>query len=173
MKQHIKSSRQPRRTLNPEQLRDLKSKSKCRKCTKYGHWEVDHNADGSLKPGVLSTHEPVSSSKPTSSSKPASSSRSVSFNMVNLIGSTCDISEVAGPLLDDGAPYSGMGSNEFKILQPIIFPKWTGKLDPLPSSIADRPFWQYGIGEHSSDVRRIIGSVMVSATSDQGNPVSI
>ena len=40
--------------LTPEQLADLKSKSVCHLCNQKGHWKSDHNADGSLKPGVKS-----------------------------------------------------------------------------------------------------------------------
>jgi len=168
VKEHMKNTKPPRRTLTADQLANLKSKSKCRRCMKYGHWADDHNEDGSLKPGVTSTHEP-----PNSSSKPSTGSRAVTFNMVNLIGSNCDITEVAGPLLDDGAPYCGMGENEFKILQPLILPNWTGSFEDLPESIANRPFWQYGVGEHSSDIRRIIGSILVSANTDSGNTIWI
>lgn len=48
---HVKK---PKRTLNPEQLADLKMRCTCRSCGKKGHWAADNNADGSLKPGVRS-----------------------------------------------------------------------------------------------------------------------
>lgn len=48
-----------KRTLTPEQLADLKSKSQCRKCKKFGHWKGDHLSDGTLKPGVKSTDSPI------------------------------------------------------------------------------------------------------------------
>lgn len=37
-----------RRTLSPEQLADLKSRSRCRRCKMIGHWDCDHNPDGRL-----------------------------------------------------------------------------------------------------------------------------
>lgn len=39
----------PKGHLNSDQLRDLKSKSKCCKCAKYGHWARGHLPDGSLR----------------------------------------------------------------------------------------------------------------------------
>ena len=78
-----------------------------------------------------------------------------------------------GPLLDDGAPYSGMGMREFRAIQPMVLPNWSGKLHKLPDTIADRPFWKYGSGAHSSEVRRILGSVYLNATTDEGVSVRI
>ena len=78
-----------------------------------------------------------------------------------------------GPLVDDGAPYSGMGLQEFRELQKVIMPTFNGVFDPLPPSVADRPFWKYGNGEQSSGRRKIIGSVMLTILSDQGTPVNI
>ena len=68
-----------------------------------------------------------------------------------------------GPLLDDGAPYSGLGLVELKILSPYLHTNWSGKLDPLPRAIADRTHWKYGSGSHSSDSRRMLGSIIISA----------
>lgn len=34
-----------------------------------------------------------------------------------------------------------------------------------------RPLWQYGSGKHKSEVRRIIGSLFLTAMSDSGNPI--
>lgn len=78
-----------------------------------------------------------------------------------------------GPVLDDGAPYSGIGMDEFKIVKPIMLPEWDGKLEELPDCIKDRPRWQYGMGSHSSKTRRILGSVMFARLTDEGNEVRI
>jgi len=65
-----------RSTLTPEQLLDLKSRSTCRKCQNVGHWAVDHNPDGTLKPNVKS-ESPDLASHPTEK-------KTVKFNMVNV-----------------------------------------------------------------------------------------
>ena len=78
-----------------------------------------------------------------------------------------------GPMVDDGAPYSGMGLKEFRVLAEYIMPTWDGKLQPIPEPIADRPFWQYGKGQHASARRPILGSVMLSITSEEGTVINI
>lgn len=78
-----------------------------------------------------------------------------------------------GPLVDDAAPYSGVGLREFYDLQEGVMPKWNGNLEPLPNSVKGRPYWQYGRGEHSSKPRRILGSVFLITIFDQGTPVGI
>lgn len=78
-----------------------------------------------------------------------------------------------GLLGDDGAPYSGMGIVELESLLQKILPAWNGDLDPLPKSIADRPYWQYGNGNHASQRRKILGSFVLTILSDNGNPVQI
>ena len=93
--------------------------------------------------------------------------------MVKLSTAENYLSNLIGPLLDDGAPYSGMGFDDFKTIQPYVLPSWSGKLDPIPPKIASRPFWQYGTGAHSSETRSIIGSVLLSVCSDQGAEVQI
>lgn len=60
VEKHMKKARFQRRTLKPEKLADPYSKSKCTKFGVWGHWADDHNRDGSLKPGVKSTHNPAS-----------------------------------------------------------------------------------------------------------------
>ena len=48
-----------RKRLSPQQLADLKSRSECHVCHKFGHWSTGHKQDGSLKPGVRSTEQPA------------------------------------------------------------------------------------------------------------------
>lgn len=85
----------------------------------------------------------------------------------------CEATKVLGPVVDDGAPYSGMGLDEFRQLQSTIMPTWDDVLDPLPAVVADRPFWQYGKGKHASKPRKILESLFLTILSDQGTPVSI
>ena len=43
----------------------------------------------------------------------------------------------------------------------------------LPIDIAHRPYWQHGIGEHSSQSNKIIGSVLIDLEADQENTIRI
>jgi len=167
----------PRR-LTPAQLQEKKNKSMCHRegCGKYGHWLNDHKPDGSLKPGVKSYDCPQGVSTPNESGSQRQSTnlaKKVSFNMVHLSNDSNLIGSPIGPLLDDGAPYSGIGEEEFNMIQKYVCPEWTGGYGMLPDIVKNRPYWQYGIGSHASKSRRIIGSVVITARSDQGGDVSI
>lgn len=156
----------PRRT--PEQLARLKARTKCHKCRKWGHWRYDHKEDGSLKPGVKAFDAPPQQEN--------SEENVLRFNMATLAAknkNTISVSNQTGPLLDDGAPYSGIGSTELKLIAELVCPEWNGNLDPIPDSVADRPYWQYGSGEHRSAAKRILGSVLMEARTDQGTNVQI
>ena len=78
-----------------------------------------------------------------------------------------------GPLLDDVAPYSGLGMHELKILSPYLRANWSGKLYPLPSAIGNCAHWQYGTGTHSSDSRKMLGSVMIRAKLNNRTEIKI
>ena len=93
--------------------------------------------------------------------------------MVRRFGGSETISESIGPLVDDGAPYSGLGVEAFHRIQPLVFPDWNGRFDALPHSVASRPYWQYGTREHSSETRAIISSVTLTARSHDGNSIEI
>ena len=78
-----------------------------------------------------------------------------------------------GPLLDDGAPYSAIGQIQLHLLADQIGISPNLKLGAIPQSLKGHTHWQYGTGEHASPPRRILGSIVLTATSDKGNPVSI
>lgn len=59
------------------------------------------------------------------------------------------------------------------MLQPFLLPEWSGKLDPLPDAVSDRPIWQYGVGTHRSSAQRILGAVLINARCDGGTAVKI
>ena len=154
--------------LTPEQLAKKKLNSRCRKCQKWGHWDSDHLENGKLKPNT-----PSRETKEDNAGKGA-----VTFNMVNVSkcpsgSSGTNFSLETGPLLDDGAPYSGIGEQEFHILRSKLQTNFNGTFDELPIEIAHRPYWQYGNGNHASKSKRIIGSILIDVTSDQGNIVRI
>lgn len=43
----------------------------------------------------------------------------------------------------------------------------------IPSAISSRPFWPYGRGNHSSEVRAIIGAIVLKAQKPEDVPVDI
>eukprot|EP00171_Calliarthron_tuberculosum_P001315 IDg1315t1 len=163
------NQRHARRRRTPAEIAEIKSKSTCRKCGQIGHWHSDHNPDGTLNPSVKS-------SPPTSSNASGSNKKSITFNMANISSNSCSDSipaDFVGPLLDDGAPYSGIGLSEFRLLQKVLIPDWKGKFDSIPTEIAESPFWQYGTGNHASESRRILGSVVMRATLSNSTTVDI
>ena len=162
-----------KKKLTPEQLADLKSKSQCKKCQEWGHWQYDHNQDGSLKPGVKSTKEPTTYSKVQSRSS-GRTKKSITFHMAKLSSFGAKIGDTSfpSPLLDDGAPYSGIGIHELKLLTPYLREKWDGKIHPIPAPISDKTHWQYGTGSHSSESRKMLGSVLLSAYLEDGTEIS-
>ena len=46
--------RQPFRRATAQRLAEVKAKSQCRLCKNWGHWDSDHNRDGSLNPEINS-----------------------------------------------------------------------------------------------------------------------
>lgn len=93
--------------------------------------------------------------------------------MVQLGSRDHEIVSYSGPLLDDGVPCSWLGVKELEALAPILLPFWYKVYEPIPDSVVNCPLWQYGSGTHSSKARKIIGSVFLCATSDQGAPAQI
>ena len=79
----------------------------------------------------------------------------------------------SGPLLDDGAPYSSIGSHELKLMQFYLRTNWNSELDPLSDSISDRSHEQYGSGNHSSDSRPMLGSIIITACLNEETNVKI
>lgn len=170
-----------RRNRTPEELAELKKRTKCNDCGKKGHWKGDPQCENKESDDNRASQDHGTTSAGSSSGivktntkGKANKTGTVSFHMVKLKPESDGyIEDRLGPLVDDGAPYSGMGLQEFYELQRVIMPSFHGVFDPLPDCVADRPFWQYGTGEHSSGRRRIIGSVMLTTLSDQGTPVNI
>ena len=168
----------PRRKqkLTPSQLADLKSKSTCRKCRQKGHWatDLDKCALAPSRSGLATegnANHPDSGSNPPKQQK--AKQKTVTFNMAQVCTKDDESSITPGPLVDDAAPYSGMGIVELRALAPYLLPKWNGSFDPLPDLVKDKPFWQYGNGSHSSGRRRMIGSLVSLARTDDGSSIGI
>eukprot|EP00171_Calliarthron_tuberculosum_P017605 IDg17605t1 len=59
------------------------------------------------------------------------------------------------------------------LLKYTILPTWSGKLDPIPNNISPVSYWQYGSGQHASDSRKILGSVMLPAKTNEDTIIYI
>ncbi|CAN8063104.1 unnamed protein product [Agarophyton chilense] len=154
-----------RQRMTPEQLAEKKRRTKCNKCGKLGHWAGDHREGNSLKAGFKSYD-----AAPTQVTE---QKNVLFFNMVTLGNESHPYHNFIGPLLDDGAPYSGIGMKELHVIKHMVCPDWNGNLDPIPDTIADRPNWQYGSGNHKSEPRRILGSIVLSARSNACNSANV
>lgn len=122
-----KAGDNPCKRLTPDQLADLKSRSKCCLCQKWGHCQSYHNPDGSIQPGNRTTDTASASSFKTQNTSNSFPKKTVTFNMVHCTydNDTEINADLSGPLLDDGAPYSGLGLYKFRVLQPILLPGWS------------------------------------------------
>lgn len=77
------------------------------------------------------------------------------------------------PLVDDGAPYSAIGNVKLRLLLGHLGKEGGFVIEPIPSSLHGHTHWQYGVGEHASAPRAILGSVKVPAVSENGRSVLI
>ena len=145
----------------PQQIAELKKVSRCKTCGKWGHWHSYHHPNGTLKYGAKSYRTPPANHIKESRNKPSRcvpQKKSMTFNIVNMTDdSKLSPSHFIGPLLDEGAPCSGLGIHELKMLSPYLRTTWHEQLDPLPAEIADRSHWQYGSDSHSNDSLRMLG----------------
>lgn len=66
-----------------------------------------------------------------------------------------------GPLVDDGASYSAIGIVELNILHSHIGNLWDVIVDTVPYKLKGFTHLQYGIGNHTSATRKILGSQIV------------
>lgn len=104
-----------------------------------GHWASEHNDDGTLKSGAVLI-ESIGAAN-TSTDTP-SRRKTIMVNLASLgdCHQECDFPyDFIGPLVDNGAPYSGIGLYEFSLLKSFLVPKWNRKSDPLRASIVDTP----------------------------------
>lgn len=76
-------------------------------------------------------------------------------------------------MVDCGAPYFTIGYAELEALKLTVLQNWNGVLGDIPDAVAIRPYWQYGPDEHASDVRVVVGSVLLCVTADDGTIVAV
>lgn len=97
----------------------------------------------------------------------------VTFHMVQTgIHRKNDATEL-GSLFDDGPPYCGLGKLELQQLFHDTVCDWNLILENIPECLNNRAYWQYGCGSHSSELRKILGSMFISFTSDQNTVITI
>lgn len=133
------------------------------------HWACEQNKNESKKTGPTNN----GSEEKSVAGNDVKTKRSVSFHKVKMTGPICSTTPNIDTLLDDGAPYCGIGLDEFRMIQLFVSHHWNGRYNCLPTSIAHTPNWQYGNGQHASAFKRIIGSVLFNAQSDRGQLVRI
>ncbi len=141
----VKTSWRNNRNLKytPQELDEVKARSRYRRCKNYSHWHSDHNEDGYLKPGVKSVTNPPfgNSSKSTqedgSKQSNQTDKKTVTFHMGRFTTEKSEMNEqFSGTLIGDGTPYSGIGIQELKLLSPFLRTNWNGTLEPLPESLS-------------------------------------
>ena len=118
-------SQDRKRRLTPEQLADLKSKSRCNRCHQLVHWASDHNKCALATEAAKEDNHPTKQFPKTGKKPNVSASRTVQFHMATIDDDQSCL-DVPGPLVDDAAPYSAMGIADFKALSKYILPSWNG-----------------------------------------------
>ncbi len=115
-----RNNRKPKYTL--QQLAEVKARSRCRRCKNYGHWQSDLNEDGSFNPGVkyvansLSGNSSKSTHEDGSKQSNQTDKKTVTFHMARFTPEKSEMNpQFSEPLLDDIAPYSGIGIQELKL----------------------------------------------------------
>lgn len=182
--------------ISSEQLRDFKIKSACTKCSKYGHWAIDHLGDGTVRDDLQSGDGPLVNQ--TNFSSPLQSRRNeprstndrgnavMQFNTVSAVSEENDERHVLsvlltkscsntafGPMVEGGAPYSAIGVVEPSLICSSPDQRSPSNLDPLPPPVSHLKWWQYGARQHSSPRRNILASVTVSCLIDSGQVINI
>lgn len=171
---------------SPAELALLKNKYPCKLCkrkglTRYGHWSPDHNPDGSLNTDVVSSDKPIVQNESQNGGQSGQPNKRIALGFTSSLQSNntlhCNIASTvtssfdAGPLVDDGAPYSAIGEVEVQLLRNQLSTDLI--LEPKPDELQNYEYWQYGTGSHSSSKRKIVGSVLLFAKTDNKNTISI
>lgn len=120
-------------------------------------------------PGSCLIHH-ESSSNPAQDRYEKSEPKNRPFSMAILTGSSASTGSVpqSEPLLDDGAPYFAIGLMVVNLLTYHVGLSLNPQLGGISPVLEGHKHLQYGTGEHASPARRILGSFVLSAKSDQG-----
>lgn len=98
-------------------LARVKSRTRCRRCKKKGHWKDDPECplSGDQPRRDAAARDEINEN---SNELKRKQTGTVTFHMAHLPRS--DLEDMPGPLVDDATPYSGMGYEEFLELQSVI-----------------------------------------------------
>lgn len=173
--------------MTAAELSQAKLCNPCHLCKQVGDWADAHNPDGSLKPGSPSFDPQAMKSvgaDGTVKPNPNVPAPAVAF-MANVVNDTiqppntvvCVLSAQPrssriGPLVDDGAPFSAIGEVELTFHRKRLVGGASEFLEK-PGELRHCSFWQFGVGDHDSPLRRILGSVALHAITDLGKSITI
>lgn len=167
----VRNSSRPKgnrgRQRAPKQTFKMKARIKCTRWRKAGHWKEKHKEDGSMKPGALWLDDLTESD---------SQNRALTFNMALLDHDSCSrrkLNTQFGSKLDDGALYNGIGATELSTNSDMLWPEFNRDIEAINWAVAYRPYLQCGTGDIRSQARKMIGSVVFNARTDQGNTVQM
>lgn len=160
----------------------------CMHYGKYGHWYGDHNkydspnsshpsSDTTIQSPSAVPTPPVQKDQNMQTQDPPEDLKAVKFNMACISSSSQTKSDIplpiAGYMADNGTPYSAIWFSEICNHSCNILPNWHSDIRRVPQEFSDCTFWQYGIGNHSSKMRLIIGYFVLPAGSSDGTIMHI
>lgn len=107
----------------------------------------------------------------------ASNKTFLNFGMVKLLYTPTNVFprtfRSRGQIVNGGAPYSAIGFTELCLLPSAIRLPKSKSFDPIPSQLSQFNYWQYGIRDHTSCKRVVLGSVQFQCRSDLETPIVI
>ena len=119
---NLKTGNYVKKRLSPAAFADMMSKSTCKLCGEKGHWARDrsrlNNSNKNNIPDQNRHKSTPHSSPPRRAQSPVPNNKqgTVTFNMVTVSNGYTSNSDSVGPLVEDGAPHSGLGLIEQKSL---------------------------------------------------------
>lgn len=81
--------------------------------------------------------------------------------------------EDLGPLIEDGTTYSATRVVELRMLLNEMNIPFPDSFDPIPYALPGVSRFKYGTGAHSSMSRKMLGSIVLTATSVSGTKMKI
>lgn len=78
-----------------------------------------------------------------------------------------------GPFLDSGDPYSAISMVELNMIADHFGLQTNPALDPITAALSGCTSWQYETGNHASQPRNILESIMLTSNTDNGSQARI
>lgn len=164
--------------MTHEQIVHAKNTSRCKRCGNFGHWFGGHDDDGSLPANIANSSTPIHNDKSKSrmedyrsDDNSTSMPRALKFNNAATLVTQSPSSLISpqtstGTLVNAGTPYPAIGIVEISVAAVAVLTDWNGTLESRPDAVADCDYWQYSVGEHASEPRKIIGSILIPCRAD-------